>query len=253
MYHLYIAFCLTMITMSVESVVKIQAFNEKNHNIGIQIEASSGNLDSSSDLYFRGYLTIVNSNNSCSFIEKPSYKQFGEKIIPFFLYNISSHWVALIKDSKDCSTTKIALNAKKAGYDAIIIHNTDNSFDSSEIKDIKIASFFINHSDAQLLKHSAFSSNLCVHVLDERYNNTLVIILVIIAIILVIILVIFFVLRLALATYSFYKRNVNEFKDMRALIMPFISLVLLVLTILLRWPFSVYKDFYILSKYDLCK
>jgi hypothetical protein len=84
MYHLYFAVCLFMTTMSVESVVKIQAYNEKNHNIGIQIEVASWNFDSISDLYFRGYLTIVNSNTSCSFIEKPSYKQFGEKVFPFF-------------------------------------------------------------------------------------------------------------------------------------------------------------------------
>ena len=124
------------------------------------------------------------------------------------------------------------MNAKKAGYDVVIIHNTDNSFDSSEIKDINIASFFINHSDAQLLKHSAYSSNLCVHVLDESYSTFVIIVVVI-----VIILVIVYVLTLALSTYSFYKRNVNEFKEMTALIMPFISLVLIVLTILLRWPF----------------
>jgi hypothetical protein len=104
-----------------------------NQIIGIQIEAPNW-IFNTSDLYVRGYLVIANRNNSCSFIEKPSYKQFGEKIIPFFLYNISSHWVALIEDSQYCSTTKIALNAKKAGYDAIIIHNKYNLFDSSEIK-----------------------------------------------------------------------------------------------------------------------
>jgi hypothetical protein len=143
------------------------------------------------------------------------------------------------------------LNAKKADYHAVIIYNSDNSYDSSEIKDLKINAFFINHSDAQLLKHSAYSSNLCVHVLDESYDKTIVINLMM----LIIILLIIYALKLALYSYLFYKRrkdNVNEFKDNNDLF-KFIFLALWVLSIFLKFPLDVYKDFFNSSKYDLCK
>jgi hypothetical protein len=252
MYHLYFAVCLLMTTMSVESVVKIQAYNEKNHNIGIQIEAPNWIFDTSdhnSDLYVRGYLVIANRNNSCSFIEKPSYKQFGEKVFPFFLRNISSHWVTLIEDSKYCSTTETVLNAKKAGYHAVIIHNKNNLFDSSEIRLIKITAFYINHSDAQLLKHSAFSRNLCLHAFNDwNYNITSCIIL----------FNIVTACFLVLAIYFFYiriKDILNEFnkKNLFGLIFGIVILIIIVSFFLFLYPFVVYRYFFNLNTYDLCK
>ena len=118
---------------------------------------------------------------------------------------------------------------------------------SSELTKINV--FYINHSDAQLLKHSAYSRNLCLHAFNDRYYNIRIG-----CIILYTIVTGYF---LVLAINFFYKRikdNLNEFnkKNLFGLIFGIFILIIIVSFILFLFPFLVYKYFFNVNNYDLC-